>query len=200
MGQLVDTSTLKELFVQSLVAPRAAGARIIALQLPPQALWIALALVSILLTAVFTAIMYSLPLNEAQFAELRQLMPAFESPLVVAIQNWGQTVISILLYHWIGRILGGRGQLNDMLAVMIWLQTLVLVLVVAIAVFALILPIVAGLLVIFGLFWLIWATVAFIDAAHRFDNIFTAIGVLIIAMIALMVGPLILLSLAGYGA
>lgn len=190
----------KQLFYLSFTSPREAGARIIAMNLPPQALWIALGLVSILLTSVFTVILFSLPLQEPQYAELRKLMPAFQSPLIVAMQNLGQAVISVFIYNWIGRMLGGRGHLNDMLAVMIWLQALVLALVLLIALMALTLPVLAGLLVIFAVFWMLWATVAFIDAAHRFDNMFIALAVLMIAMLVLMIGPLIFLSLIGYGA
>lgn len=195
----MNADLFKQLFVLSFTAPREAGKRIIALNLPIQALWIALGLVSILLTAAFTIILFSLPVHEEQYAELQDLMPAFQSPLIVALQNWGQAIISVFLYHWIGRMLGGRGRLDEMLAVMIWLQALVLAIVILIGVLALTLPVLAGLLVIFAAFWVFWANVAFIDAAHRFENMFLALAAFAIALLVLMVGPLIVLSLVGNG-
>ncbi|MEQ9258066.1 MAG: YIP1 family protein [Roseovarius sp.] len=190
----------KELFRQTLTDPRGAGLEVIALQLPVQALWMALMLTSVLLSLMVSALFHSAPLPGDEMGELIRMSPAYRAPLVFAIINWVQAVVSVFVLHWIGRGLGGQGEMPDMLAVLIWLQVVSLAMAVVLFVVGLVLPLLGGLAMIVAFLWGIWATVALIDAANRFDNMGKALGTCVLAVLAVSIGMTILSALlAGLG-
>ena len=134
----------------SLRAPREAAERIAALRLPRDVLWTALALVAVLNTfLVLLAISTSAPTFE--------LPGYFDRPLALYLLITGMTVIYVHTVYWAGLMLGGKGSLNDVLAVVIWFQVLRAVAQVAVVVLSFAVP-VLGLLL--SLAVLIWASCA----------------------------------------
>jgi len=187
----------KKLFRTTLTNPRQAGAEVIAMGLPMQGLWIALLLMAVLLSLLFSALFHTRPLPPGQLGEMVRMSPAYQSPLFFAFLNWGQAVISVFVLHWIGRTLGGRGELADMLAVMIWLQAVSLVLAVVLFTAGLIVPIIGSLALLLAFFWGMWATVGLVDAANRFNNILKAAVVCVAAFVALSVGMAVFSAVVG---
>ncbi len=184
----MNAARLGALLRMTMTDPRQAGHEVIALGLPVQGLWLALMLMAVLLSLMVSGVFHGVPLPPGTMGEAIRLSPAYHSPLIFAVINWGQAVISVFVLYWIGRMFGGRGTLGDMLAVMIWLQFVSLVLAVALFVAGLIVPVAGGVLMLLALGWGIWATVALVDAANRFDNMFKAAGVCLAAVVAFMVG------------
>lgn len=187
----------KQLFRLTLTDPRGAGQQVIALQLPVQALWMALILTSVLLSLMVSAVFHATPLPQDEVGQLIQMSPAYQSPLLFAVINWGQAVISVFVLHWIGRALGGQGELADMLAVMIWLQIVSLTLAVGLFLASLLLPILGALAMLLALFWGLWATIALVDAANRFDNMAKAFGTCLLAVVAFSIGMTIFSAVIG---
>lgn len=177
--------------------PRRAGREVIALGLPLQGLWLALMLMAVLLSLLVSGVFHLAPMPPGEIGDLLRLSPAYHSPLVFAVINWGQALISIFVLHWIGHLFGGQGALADMLAVMIWLQFVSLVLAAGLFVAGLVLPVAAGVLTFLALGWGLWATVALVDAANRFDNMFKAVGVCLVAAVAFMVGMTLFSAVLG---
>ena len=194
---MMTTARFKALFRTTLTNPRQAGHEVIAMGLPMQGLWIALMLMAVLLSLLISALFHTMPLPPGELGEIIRLSPAYHTPLLSALINWAQAVISVFVLHWIGRTLGGQGELADMLAVMIWLQCVSLILAVVLFVAGLILPLIGSLLMIAAFFWGLWATVALVDAANRFDNMFKAAGVCVAAIVALSVGMAVFSAVIG---
>lgn len=187
----------RALFRTTITNPRKAGAELIAMRLPIQGLWIALMLVAVLLSLLVSAIFHTMPLPPDEVGQLIRMSPAYQAPLLFALINWGQAVISVFVLYWIGRAFGGQGELADMLAVMIWLQCVTLVLAVSLFVIGLVLPLIGALALLVAFFWGLWATVGLVDAANRFDNMLKAAGVCVVAVVAFSVGMTIFSAVIG---
>lgn len=182
---------------QTLTNPWQAGRDVIDMQFPIQGLWIALMLVSVLLSLMVSAVFYATPTPPGEMGELIEMSPAYHTPLLFALLNWAQALISVFLLHRIGRAFGGQGELADMLAVMIWLQVVSLVLALVLFLAGLILPLVGGLLMIAAFFWGLWATVALVGAANQFDSLLKALGVCAVTVVVFSIGMTILSAMLG---
>lgn len=174
---------------QTLIAPRDAAARILLLGLPAREGWLALALMAVLNTLVYSlSIRLSPPADPAM---LGMMEPAFHAPLVFAAVLFAALALTALAFTHAGRALGGAGTLDDMLVLLAWMQALRLV------VLALLAPALAGIVVVAAALWGLYILLAFVAAAHGFDSLWRAAGVLVIAMLALVFGLSLLFSLVG---
>jgi hypothetical protein len=187
----------KSLLRTTLTDPRAAGQQVIAMNLPMNALWLALMLTSVVLSLLVSALFLATPIPDDEMGELIRMSPAHDAPIMFALLNWGQAVITVFIFHWIGRALGGQGELRDMLSVMIWLQVVSLVLAVSLFVLGLIFPLLAVLAMTMAFFWGIWVLVALVDAANRYDNMAKAFGVCLLALVAFSISMTIFSAIIG---
>lgn len=188
----MNMSLTSELVGQTLFSPRAAADRIMALWLPREWLWMALALMSVL-----NGIVYSLSfhLGSPPDDQALQMVPAaFRSPALFTMFLLGALVVTVLALTWIGRILGGTGEVQQVLALIVWLQVLRLGVQLALVLLALALPLGGLLLVLVASVWGLVIMVAFIDRAHGFDNGFKAGAVIVLAVLAVIVGLSAVLS------
>jgi len=189
-----------DLFRQTLTEPRAAGARVIAMGWPPQILWLTLGLIAVAMSLAVSGILQTAPLPEGEMGEMLRLNPAYRAPLLFALMQWGQAVISVFVLTWIGRAFGGEARVEDMLAVTIWLQLVAVVLVIGVVVITVLLPPIGAFALLAFVAWSIFIMLAMIDAAHRFDNFAKALGVFVVAIVALAVGSAMLAALIGAAA
>ncbi len=184
----MTTVNPKHLFVQTLKTPSEAAAQVLGLHLPIQALWLALSLVSVITSLIFAALMQLAPMGEDQFSDLMRASPAHSAPLVFALLQWGRAILSVFVLYWVGRMMGGTGQLRDVLAVMAWLQAVTFVLMLGLIVTGAILPMLTSLLILAMVIWWVWAIVSALNVAHEFDSMFKAGGVLIMSLLGVTVG------------
>lgn len=184
----MTTVNPKQLFVQTLKTPSEAAAQVLGLHLPIQALWLALSLVSVITSLIFAALMQLAPMGEDQFSDLMRASPAHSAPLVFALLQWGRAILSVFVLYWVGRMMGGTGQLRDVLAVMAWLQAVTFVLMLGLIVTGAILPMLTSLLILAMVIWWVWAIVSALNVAHEFDSMFKAGGVLIMSLLGVTVG------------
>jgi len=189
-----------DLFRQTLTEPRAAGARVIAMGWPPQILWLTLGLIAVAMSLAVSGILQTAPLPEGEMGEMLRLNPAYRAPLLFALMQWGQAVISVFVLTWIGRAFGGEARVEDMLAVTIWLQLVAIVLGIGVVVITVLLPPIGAFALLAFVAWSIFIMLAMIDAAHRFDNFAKALGVFVVAIVALAVGSAMLAALIGAAA
>ncbi|PVA08839.1 YIP1 family protein [Pelagivirga sediminicola] len=188
----MNLSFVPELVGQTLFSPRAAADRIMALWLPRQWLWTALALTSVLNGIVFSLTLHVGPPRDPEM--LQAIPPAFQSPFLFTLFLLGALVITVMTLTWIGRSLGGAGEVPQVLALIVWLQVLRLGVQLALVVLMLAIPVAGVLLVFAASVWGIVILVAFIDRAHGFGNVFKAIAVLVLAVLAVVVGLSAILS------
>lgn len=184
----MNTVNIKQLFVLTLKAPKEAGAQVLALDLPIRGLWLALSLVSVVTSIIFASLMQLAPMGEDQFSDLMRTSPAHSAPLVFALLQWARAVVSVLVIYYVGRMMGGIGQLRDVLTVMAWLQAVTFVLMVGLVIMGAILPMLSSLVILAMVIWWVWAIVSLLNVAHGFDSMFKAGGVLIVSLLGVTVG------------
>jgi len=185
----------KALLVQTLIAPRRAAEGLIALNLPQRWLWMALALMSVLNSIVYSVSLRLTPTSDPMATAM--MPPAFHSPVLFTMFLFGALAITVLALYWIGKGLGGQGRMDDVLVLICWLQVLRLILQVVVAVLVIVAPVLGALVIFTASLWGIYILIGFVDAAHRFGNMFKAAGVIVLAMVAMVVGLSILLSIIG---
>ena len=179
---------------QTLFEPRDAARALMAMRLPQEIVWQALALLSVLYTIVYTLSLEMSP--PAEPSEI--LMPAvFQAPLLLALALFGGLALTVIALRAIGQALGGSGEIADLLVLVTWLQVLRLMVQVGIVVLVLGSPALAGIAIIVVGVWGLYILVNFVDAAHDFDNRLKAFGVIILAVVAMAMGLRAVLSLAG---
>ncbi len=186
---------LKELVQQTLLRPRLAAERLIAMAWPREWLWMGLALMTLLNTIVYSLAMVSSPPADPE--ALAMVPPAFQSPFLFALFLGGALVITVFALTWIGQAMGGKAQLDDILVLITWLQVVRLALQIVLLGVMMLSPALGGIMVITASVWGLVILVAFLDQAHGFASTFKAILVLFVAVLAMVVGLSILLGVMG---
>lgn len=186
MGSDMNTNFAIELFRQTLSAPRLAASRIIGLDLPRDWLWMALVLMGVLNGIVYSLFMHIGPPPDPA---VPPMIPAMmRSPAMFTMFLLGALALTVLTLTWSGKILGGRAQLAQVLALITWLQVLRLVVQVALLLLMLTLPVAGMALVMIASIWGLVILVAFVDYAHGFGNIFKAVAAIILSFLGMLVG------------
>lgn len=164
--------------------PRQGGLEVIALNLPTQGLWIALMLMAVILSLLVSGLFQISPIPDDELGRMIRTSPAFSAPILFALINWGQSVVTVYVLHWVSRMVGGQGQVRDMLSVMIWLQIMTLALAMICVLVSIFIPPIGALFLLLAFFWGLWAIVAFVDAASGFNSLFKSLGVCIAGFLA----------------
>ncbi|WP_297772272.1 Yip1 family protein [uncultured Roseovarius sp.] len=188
----------KALLTQTLFAPREAARVLIGLGLPKQWLWMALALMAVLNSIVYSVTLQMSPPSDPM--SMAMMPPAFHSPLLFTLFLFGALAITVLALYWVGRMLGGQAGLSDVLVLVCWLQVLRLILQAAVAFLVVVLPTLAALLIFVASLWGIYILIGFVDSAHRFENMLKSAGVILLSLVAMAVGLSVLLSMIGVAA
>ncbi len=180
---------VKSLALETLQNPRSAAAKIIGLSLGRDVLWTALVLV-----AAINSIIYSISLF---LADTSMLPSVLRNPLIFFVIINGVLVLSVHAFYWTGRVIGGTGDLGDLLALLVWLQALraaaqgvLLVLMVVSPAIGQLFSLAVGVLGI-------WITVNFITEALHLPSLLHGLGVLVLAAVVLAIGLFLLVGLIG---
>jgi len=124
--------------------------------------------------------------------------PAFHAPILFALFLFGALAITVIALYYVGLGLnGGAESMDDLLVLITWLQVLRLLVQLAVLVLALAAPVLAALVVMVAAVWGAYILVGFVDAAHRFGNMFKAAGVILLSLVAMAIGLSAFLSLLG---
>ncbi|MDZ7711327.1 MAG: YIP1 family protein [Roseovarius sp.] len=179
---------------QTLFEPREAARVLMAMRLPQEVLWQALALMSVLYTIVYTlSLRMTGPVDASEM-----LMPAvFQAPVILALALFGGLALTVIAVRAIGQAIGGTGETADVLVLITWLQVLRLMVQVGVLVLALGSPPLAGMAAIVVAVWGLYIFINFVDAAHGFENRLKAFGAIILSVFAMVMGLSAILSLAG---
>lgn len=172
----------------SIQSPKEGAEMVLSAKPSREILWSMLVLV-VALTVILAQVMTYIapPPPEAQ-----DLMPFRSSPVMFALVMWGLLVLMVFCTHYIGQMFGGQGALDDSLMVVIWLQSILLVIQVVQIFLALLSPIVAGLFgLAFGLLS-IWIFVNFVAVVHGFKNLALVLVGIVVSMFGVVFGLSIL--------
>ncbi|KAJ55367.1 hypothetical protein ACMU_11775 [Actibacterium mucosum KCTC 23349] len=156
-----------ELGRETLTKPRQAARKVLALGIPDQVWWMALALSAIISSAMVSGQVMLSGLSQDQVNAL----PMFGGPLRAAIVVFIVAAITVWCMAKLGRIFGGTGDVSGALALSGWLQVVMTVLSVGLTVIGLALPVVEALATILLLLVSVWIFVVFVAELHGFQHI-----------------------------
>lgn len=181
---------MRALAVQSVTDPAAAARVLLGLRLPRSVLWQGLVLM-----AVLQAVIYAL--SDLAFAEPNPMRLLFGGPLQFFMIALLGMVFFVYVLQMAGRLFGGQGELDDVLAVMVWLNALRAAAQVAMLVLSLTVPMLAMVLMLVVAFFGLYITMHFINEALRLKSLLRSFFVLLVASLAMGIALSILLSLVG---
>lgn len=181
-----------ELVVDSLLHPRRAARRILAAGVPERLLVqgaVAIACAGVVLG--FLALQLSPEAVDMVSAAI------LGNPLVGVAAQLAVMALIVVLTVQIGRLFGGSGGLSGALALVVWLNAM-MVLIQAVQLVALALvPPVAALLAIVTVFWVLWTYASFVAELHGFQNPAIVLGVVMLTAIVLFIATAMLLAILG---
>lgn len=155
--------------------------------------------------AVWTAFLLSVVLNTCVYTVQQLVLPPLPDDLVLLQFSPGVYFVAVLLLQLgfiamlgtAGRWLGGQGGLPAILAVITWLQMLQAGLNGLIILMFLLAPTLAALMNIAVNILVFVILLQFVRAAHQFDSLWRAFGVVLMASIIMVFALLFLLGLFG---
>lgn len=185
----MTSAELRSLAALTVTDPANAARVILSREPGREVLWLALAL-SVALASLLHG------LSNMAFGAMT--MPGIPQSVVgYGALMGGGLVLTIAAIHRIGRLLGGQGSFLDVMAVMVWIQLVLVVVQAATLLLALTVPLLSALLALAANLVALYVTLHFIDQAHRLNSLMRAAAVLILSVLAIAVGVLVLLSFVG---
>jgi hypothetical protein len=182
----------RKLVKESLVRPRSAARDVIDLGLGRDLLiQAAAAITAIGVVLGFIAVRLSTGPVDAVSATI------LTNPLLGAALQFGIILVAGFLTYRIGAACGGTGDFDGALAVVVWLNAMMLVIQLVQLVVLLIVPPFAGLIAVATVVWALWAFANFVTELHGFENPYFVLGGVILSMIVLFVGIAMLLAILG---
>lgn len=189
---MINADVLKTLALETIQSPRTAAQKIMSLSFGRDVLWSGLILV-----ACINSIIYSFSLFLGDTSALPAL---FRNPVMFFALVTGVLVLTVHGFYWTGRALGGKGDLGDLLVLMVWLQGLRAI-AQAVLFFLMFISPLVGQLFSLGVGVLgLWITVNFITEALRLPGLMYGVGVIVLTAIGIVFGLMILIGMIGLGA
>lgn len=173
---------------QSVTAPREVAALLLSIRPSREALWTAFALVVVLNALVFSISVVVTPVAAPML---------LSSPAVFLVLQAVALAGSILAFTWIGRLMGGRGHVEEIALLMIWMQGLRVLVQTFVILVAPLSAMLAGVVIMLSTAVGVWIAVNFLDEAHDLGGPLRALAVLVLGVLAMAFGLSLLLTLAG---
>lgn len=182
----------KELFVNTIKAPKVAAQQVLALNFDRPTIWQGLALATILNAVVFV-------LTIMAFPPAAPPMALTISPVTLAVLFFASMSIGTLSLYWGGKFIGGVASFNDLLALVTWLQYMRLAVQLGGFVLMIAAPSVALLLTSLALLYGVWILLSFIFVAQGYETFGKAMANLLIGFVGLVFLFSALISFLGLG-
>ncbi len=163
--------------VDTLRDPREGARKIMAYQMERRQRWETLLLIAVL-SAVFAYISISLStdVGEAQLSDVARM-----NPFVLTLSQIFVLVVMVFAIHLIGRMAGGKGSLDDAILLVVWLQFILICLQILQIIAAVVMPFVAVVIGLIGLFVVFRLLTVFVAELHGFrSTVSVFIGVLVV--------------------
>ena len=193
-GTTLTARDVARLLWETIVRPAETARTILAMHPPREALWLGVALVSVLsvlLVALLEALAPAAPEAAAGGAGI--------SPFVYGLILAASLVFSVVALQMAGRALGGAGRFDQALALMVWLQFLLVALQAAQILLVLLIPLFGALLALASVAIMVWCLVHFVDVLHGFGSIGKSLLTLLLAFMGLGLAVALVLLVAGGG-
>lgn len=184
----------RNLLSDSFVRPRAAARSVLALRLAPALLLQA----AIAVTAAGIVFGYlAVRLGGAEIDQVSTAILAY--PLLGAAIQFGAILVVAFLTARIGSLFGGTGSFESALALVVWLNVVMLLIQIVQILLMLLAPPLTAFVAIFAVIWALWAFANFVTELHGFQNPLFVLGGVILSMIVLFFGLAMILTILGLG-
>lgn len=181
---------LRQLAVLSIRDPSQAARVLLSTPAPREAMWTALALVAVLNALLFSVSNLLVP-------GPTPLPVIFNTPIIYCFLVAGGLILTIYALFWVGRAMGGKGAVDDIMRTILWLQVLRIIVQTGALVLLMTLPSLSVVLVLGASLYGIFILLHFINQAHQLDSLVKSAGVLIAAMVVMVLGLSLFISLFG---
>lgn len=182
----------KELFIDTIKAPKEAARQILALKLDGPTIWQGLALATILNAVAFVLTILAFPPAAPPMAQAI-------SPITLAVLFFVSMSVGTLSLYWGGKFIGGVASFNDLLALVTWLQYMRLAVQLGGFILMIAAPGVALLATSLALLYGVWILLSFVNEAQGFDSFGKAMANLLIGFIGLVFILSLILTFLGFG-
>lgn len=176
----------------SVIEPADMAGKILAMKFDRQAMWTALALVTVLNVILLGVLQIVSPAPVMFQDQVISLSPFAYAAIVGSFL----TFFVFTIFH-AGRLMGGIGTLLGTLTLVVWFQAMSLTLEAIQLALVLFSPAIAGLFGIMSLGAIIWAFVNFVNVLHGFGNMGKSALVIVIASIGTAMGTGVVMALLG---
>ncbi|SDC86722.1 YIP1 family protein [Ruegeria marina] len=188
---MMTTSELRRLAWMSITDPASAARAVLEMKLERETLWLGFAL-----AVVLNAFLHGL--SNLAFGPMTMPLPGMPISVVgYGALMAGGLALTIAAVHRVGRWLGGQGSFQDVMALIVWMQLLLVAVQAVTLVLALTIPLLSALLALAANLVALYVFLHFIDQAHRLGSLMRAVGVLVLSVLAIAFALFILLSLVG---
>ncbi|SUZ32281.1 hypothetical protein ROE7235_02037 [Roseibaca ekhonensis] len=181
-------ATVTALMRETLTAPRATAARIMAMNPPDDARWLGFVIVVVL--SVLVGQMSILVLGEGGFGGSMIFMAVFQTMILLGL---------VVAVQGIGRLAGGKGTFPDALLLLAWLQFVMIAVQILQLVAMVLVPPLFGFATMLALAVFIWLLVNFTMALHGFTSALKVVVGTVFSFFGLAVVLAIVLSVLGLG-
>lgn len=182
---------MRDLAMLTITRPREAAEQLLSLRLDSGVMWAALVLATVLNALLFSLTNYLFPMQAMPMPGL------FGNPILYAMATGGALVITVFVLTWIGNMMGGKGQLADILICLVWLQFMRLLAQGLVVFFMLVLPFAAAGLTLAVMVLSVWILMHFVNAAHRFNSLGKSFALFLLAGLGISFGLALFLALIG---
>ncbi len=182
----------QELVIESLVRPRAAARRVLALGLGPAELFQgAVAVTSAGMVLGYLALRARPDVVDPVSAAI------LAQPLAGAGVQLAMLLLLTVLTAGVGRLFGGTGTPAGAFALVVWLNALMALIQALHLVMLVLLPPLAAVVALVTILWTFWAYVNFISELHGFQNQLLVLGGVILTLVALFFAVAIVFAMLG---
>lgn len=182
------------LLLDTIQNPAEVARILLRLELKADVLWMALALVVALSVLVAAGIGLAMPAPEDMPEP-----PLTLTPFMYTMILGGSLIVMVFALHFTGLMLGGEARFEDTLALVVWLQFLLLALQVAQTAVFLLIPPLAGMATVAAIGIALWVLVNFINEGQRFGHLGRAAATSVLAILGMGLGLSFLISLITAG-
>lgn len=182
-----------ELLIDSLKRPRAAARRVLDAGVPAAHL-----LEAAVLVATVGVVLGYLALMMSPGALDVVSTAVIHHPLLGVVAQLAVMAIAVFLTVRLGRLFGGTGTTDGALALVVWLNAVMVLIQAAQLVALAVVPPVATILALATIVWALWAFANFVAELHGFQNPFIVLAVIVLTTIVLFFGTAMIAAILGF--
>lgn len=187
-------NNLLSLVIQTIKAPQEGASTILSMGLPRDVLLQLLTLVVVLSVIAGQLGVFALG---GGFEDGAMTGPFILSPLMAAFIQLALLIVLVSAVHGIGRALGGTGSFEESLALVTWLQFILLCLQVLQFVALILVPVLGGLIGLASIALFMWLLVNFVAVIHGFTSLGLVFAGVLISAFGILFAMSLVLAMLG---